>query len=151
MKKTIKESIIFIGIPASGKTTFYNERYSEYVHVNLDTIHTRNKEKNLICDCLQKGLSFVIDNTNPTAEGRAEYIQAAKANGYHVTGFYFRSSVAESLERNAKREGKAKVPDVAVKSVYKKMELPMYAEGFDELHYVNLKDDDFMVEPWKEE
>ncbi len=146
-----QEAVIFIGIPASGKTTFYNERYSRYVHVNMDTLHTRNKEKILISDCLRKGLSFVVDNTNPAIADREDYIQAARDNGYRVIGYYFKSSVTESLERNKMREGKAKVPDVAVKSVYKKIELPSYAEGFDELYYVNLNSDGFIVENWMEE
>ena len=102
--KKPKYAVIFIGIPASGKSTFYRERYSDYVHINLDTLHTRNKENILLDDCFRKGLSFVVDNTNPTVEDRAKYISTAKDKGYHIIGYYFRSSVFESLERNNLRE-----------------------------------------------
>ena len=43
-----KYCVIFIGLQASGKTTFYRERFSDLPHVNLDTLHTRNKERGLI-------------------------------------------------------------------------------------------------------
>ena len=114
MEKKIKEAVIFIGLQASGKSTFYNEYFKNYIHINLDTLHTRNKEKILLDDCIKKELSFVIDNTNPTAEDRERYIEFAKDNGYKLIGYYFQSSVSECLERNNLREGKAKVPDVAV-------------------------------------
>ena len=142
--------IIFIGLQASGKSTFYNEYFKNYIHINLDTLHTRNKEKILLDDCIKKELSFVIDNTNPTAEDRERYIEFAKDNGYKLIGYYFQSSVSECLERNNLREGKAKVPDVAVLGTYKKIELPSKTEGFDELYYVYIKDGKFSIEDWKE-
>ena len=75
----IKKAIIFTGIQASGKSTFYHRRWAkEYVHINLDTLHTRNKENLLLEDCLRKGYSFVVDNTNPTAADREKYILRAK-------------------------------------------------------------------------
>ncbi|MBQ9609681.1 MAG: AAA family ATPase [Lachnospiraceae bacterium] len=80
------------------------------------------KEKILLDDCLKKELPFVMDNTNPTAEDRERYIESAKDNGYKIIGYYFQSSVSECLERNNLREGKAKVPDVAVLGTYKKIE-----------------------------
>ncbi len=150
MEKKIKEAVIFIGLQASGKSTFYNEYFKNYIHINLDTLHTRNKEKILLDDCIKKELSFVIDNTNPTAEDRERYIEFAKDNGYKLIGYYFQSSVSECLERNILREGKAKVPDVAVLGTYKKIELPSKTEGFDELYYVYIKDGKFSIEDWKE-
>ena len=41
-------AIVFIGIQASGKSTFYREQFSRLVHINLDTLHTRNKENELL-------------------------------------------------------------------------------------------------------
>jgi len=149
--KKPKYAVIFIGIPASGKSTFYREQYSDYVHINLDTLHTRNKENILLDDCFRKGLSFVVDNTNPTVEDRAKYISTAKDKGYHIIGYYFRSSVFESLERNNLREGKAKVSDVAVKSIHSKTVLPTFSEGFDELYYVSIQNGQFIIAEWQEE
>ena len=73
----------------------------------------------------------MVDNTNPTKADRDRYITAAKMAGYTVIGYYFRSSIGESIERNALRSGKARVPDVAVASIHAKLELPEYGEGFD--------------------
>ena len=76
---------------------------------------------------------------------RERYITIARAAGYTVIGYYFRSSIGESLERNALRSGKARVPDVAVASIHAKLELPEYGEGFDELYYVRMSDDGFVI------
>ena len=35
---------IMIGIQGSGKSTFCNVHLSEFTRINLDTLHTRNKE-----------------------------------------------------------------------------------------------------------
>lgn len=145
-----KTAIIFIGIQASGKSTFYQERFEDYVHINLDTLHTRNKEKLLLQECVESGCSFVVDNTNPTREDREKYIHAAREHGYRVQGYYFQSSVSDCIARNQNREGKAKVPDQAVAATHRKLELPEYGEGFDELFYVRMEDGSFTVDEWKE-
>lgn len=66
-KYSEKQAIVFIGIQASGKTTFYEQMLAGrgYVHISLDILHTRNKEDLLLMECLENGRSFVIDNTNP--------------------------------------------------------------------------------------
>lgn len=127
-----KTAIIFIGIQASGKSTFYHERFKDYAHINLDTLHTRNKENILLQKCVESGRSFVVDNTNPTREGREKYIRAAKDNGYCIHGYYFHSSVSDCIARNQKREGKARIPDHAVAGTHRKLELPEYREGFND-------------------
>lgn len=145
-----KTAIIFIGIQASGKSTFYHEQFAGYVHINLDTLHTRNKEKLLLQECVESGYSFVVDNTNPTKADREKYIRAAKDYGYRIHGYYFQSSVSECIERNRKREGKARIPDRAVAGTHRKLELPEYGEGFDKLFYVCLKDGHFQTQEWIE-
>lgn len=79
-----KTAIIFIGIQASGKSTFYHEQFAAYTHINLDTLHTRNKENLLLQECVECGRSFVVDNTNPTKEDRQKYIRAAKDKLFYV-------------------------------------------------------------------
>ena len=145
-----KNAIIFIGIQASGKSTFYHERFEDYVHINLDTLHTRNKENILLQECVESGRSFVVDNTNPTREDREKYIRAAKDNGYCIHGYYFQSSVSDCIARNQKREGKARIPDHAVAGTHRKLELPEYREGFDELFYVRMEGGSFIVDKWNE-
>ena len=94
---------------------------------------------------------FVIDNTNPTRDERLHYIHAAKRSRFAVSGYYFQSKVADCLLRNGERSGMERVPDVAILSTAKKLELPSWAEGFDHLFYVRLEDGRFVVEEWKDE
>ena len=105
------KAVIFTGLQASGKTTFFKQYFeNEYVHVNLDTLKTRNKERLLLEECFEKNLKFVVDNTNPTRENRQRYISLAKEKGYKVIGYYFKSDINGCLKRNAIRNEK-NIPD----------------------------------------
>ncbi len=143
------KAVIFIGLQASGKTTFYRQMLWEYVHINLDTLHTRNKERLLLEECLRRGDSFVVDNTNPSKEDRARYIGAARAYNYRIEGYFFRSVLADCIERNRARTGKACVPDKAIACTSGRLELPSPQEGFDRLYFVRMEQGKFIVEPWK--
>ena len=147
----IKKAIILIGLPGSGKTTFYNEYFYDAVHINLDELHTRNKEMIAIRECLDSGKDLVIDNTNPTKVDRERYIPLAKENSYRIIGYYFSAKISDCIRRNSQREGKARVPDKAILAIYNKLEIPSYEEGFDELYYVMTGDNDFRIEEWKED
>ena len=82
---------------------------------------------------MDSGMRFVVDNTNTTREERSRYIPPAKASGFSVTGFYFRSSVEECLRRNDARLGTERVSVVAIRSAAKRLEQPTLDEGFDRL------------------
>ena len=140
-----------IGLPGSGKTTFYSEYFKDAVHINLDELHTRNKETIAIGECLESVKSFVIDNTNPAKADRKRYISLAKENGYRIVGYYFSAKISDCIRRNSQRQGKARVPDKAILAIYSKLEIPSYEEGFDELYYVTTDDDGFRIEEWKED
>lgn len=146
-----KQMILFTGIQASGKTTFYKLYFREYEHVSLDVLNTRNKERLAIESCLSQGRSFVVDNTNPERADREKYISLARANGYRIIGYYFQSGISDCIARNEMREGKAKVPRCAIAATSNKMELPDWSEGYDELYYVSIKDGQMTVEEWRTE
>ena len=147
------EAIILIGIQAAGKSTFYQQRFfATHIRLSLDMLKTRHREQLLLRACLEAKQPFVVDNTNPTRAERAVYINAAKAAGFSVTGYYFQAKPAEALARNALRSGKARVPDKGVLGTYKRLELPRYAEGFDQLFYVSINEhNEFVVEEWRDE
>lgn len=85
-------AIIFIGVLGSGKSTYYAQRFKkDFEHINLDTLKTRACESALLEHCLANGLSFVVDNTNPTQTDRLRYIERARAAGYRIVGYYFQS------------------------------------------------------------
>lgn len=144
------EAIVFIGLQGAGKSSFYKDRFfTTHMRISLDLVKTRNRERQFLDSCLATGQRFVIDNTNPTRQERAKYIEAAREARFRVTGYYFRSKVGECLPRNAGRE--EAVPDAAVLATAKKLEIPSMDEGFDELFYVRLTGDEFVAEEWSDE
>lgn len=151
------EMVILIGLQGSGKSTFYRQRFADtHALVSKDLFrNNRNparRQAQLIEEALQAGRSLVVDNTNPTAEVRAELMGLARAHGAKVLGYYFHAHVKQSLERNALREGRARVPDVAIYATMKKLVRPSYEEGFDQLYYVRAVGDmRFEVCDWSEE
>lgn len=147
------EAVILIGLQASGKSTFYRERFfNTHVRINLDMLKTRHRERRLMQVCLETQQPFVIDNTNPTREDRRPYIEAAKAARFRVVGYYLQSRVEECKGRNEGRPECQQVPLPGLLGTYKRLELPSLNEGFDELHYVKIGDDGrFLVERWSDE
>src|SRR6266566_5337812 len=147
----IQELVLFIGIQASGKSNFYRERFFRtHVRVNLDMLKTRHREDLLVTACLEGRTSFVVDNTNVTRDERARYILPARAAGFEVHGYFFQSRVADSLARNAERQGEERIPDVAILNASARLELPTLVEGFDLLRFVRLSAEGrFTVEEWK--
>lgn len=148
--KPTGQAIVFIGIQASGKTTFFNELLAchGYAHINLDTLHTRHKETLAIQECYAQRHSFVVDNTNPEKADRERYIPEARKHGYEVIGIFFQSVVRDCIARN---EGRAtKVPVKAIPCTQNKLQLPTYAEGFDKLYFVRIKGNEFEITDWKE-
>ncbi len=147
------ESVILIGVQGSGKSTFCKQRfYDTLIRINLDMLRTKNREKLILSACFESKQSFVIDKTNPTAEERSKYILQAKAHHFRVIGYYFQSKLEDALQRNSQRIGKAKIDERGVRAVYAKLELPTFAEGFDELYYVQIGEkNEFVVEKWKDE
>ncbi|HEY7094066.1 MAG TPA: ATP-binding protein [Ktedonobacterales bacterium] len=148
------ELTLLIGLQAAGKTTFYRQRLADgYTHISMDLLrnnpHLTRRQAQLIEQALQAGQPVVIDNTSPTVEVRAPLIALGKQYGYTIIGYYFLPDVAASLKRNAGREGKAKVPPVAIYATRKKLQPPSYAEGFAQLYSVRIVEDGaFRVEPW---
>ena len=85
-----------MGIQASGKSTFYHDRFSNtHLRINLDMLKTRHREKRLIETCLEISQRFVIDNTNPTVTDRERYIILLKNQGWKIIGYY---SVSQTHE-----------------------------------------------------
>ncbi|ODA33830.1 AAA family ATPase [Planctopirus hydrillae] len=143
------QAVIFMGLQASGKSSFYKEWFfATHVRISLDLLRTRNRERRLMSMCLETQQPFVIDNTNPTREERAKYIDSAKSAKFCVVGYYFRSQITECIARNQQRS--EPVPEIGILSTARKLELPTFEEGFDTLKYVRLTQAGFVVEEWNE-
>lgn len=135
------ECVILIGLPASGKTTFYRERFAAtHEIVSKDAMrHNRQpqrRQEELIDTALAAGRSIVVDNTNPTGADRAAIIASARRHGAEVAGYFFPTDAADALRRNRARAGRQRVPAVAIFATRKRLERPTYAEGFDRLYTV---------------
>jgi len=146
------EAVLMIGLPGSGKSSFYRERFfTTHVRISLDLLKTRYREQLFLQSCLESGQKFVIDNTNPTRSERAVYISSAKGKRFRVAGYYFQSQVADCQRRNGVRPESERVPDVAIFATAKKLELPNWDEGFDALSYVRITGSEFVVEDWQDD
>jgi predicted kinase len=150
------ELVLFIGLQASGKSTFYRTRFAAtHAHVSKDRFrHNRNRDRRqrqLIEESLRQGQSVVVDNTNPTAEERQNLIDLARVHGARVVGYYFESRVRDCLERNRGRQGSERVEDVAIFATIKRLQPPSRREGFDQLFHVRLAESGFEVSDWREE
>ena len=144
MKKTTAESntdikiaVIFVGMQGTGKTGFYERYFSDaYTHISLSELGSRQSERQVTSDCIYHGVSYVIDSQNLTREDRRRYFLRAKEAGYRIIGYYFPSTVEESLlraglsrDKNARRRQKKAI---------ERLEPPVYDEGFDEIYNVTI-------------
>lgn len=147
------QAIIFIGIQACGKSTFYHHEFGlTHVRINLDMLKTRHREQRMFETCLEIQQRLVIDNTNPTRLDRQRYIEPAKQHKFKIVGYYFESRIRDAIERNQKRPLDQQIPDKGIGGTAKRLELPNYSEGFDELYYVKLLPEmQFSVEKWQDE
>lgn len=143
-----QEVIIFVGLPASGKSTFARKHFvpAGYVHVNQDTLKTKEKCFKAASEAVAAGKSVVIDNTNPEPATRAAYIELAKAKGIPVRCFHFQTPEELTHHLNLYREkvhGVPHVPGVAYNTCKKKMVEPAAAEGYADIikvHFVPVFD-----------
>lgn len=136
------EAVIFVGIQASGKTTFYKEVFFRtHLRINLDMLKTRHRESVILEACIHAKQRFVVDNTNAQRIERQKYIIPARKAGFKVIGYYFDSDINDSLKRNAQRTGKEMVPELGVRGTYSRMESPVVYEGFDQLYRVLIEKD----------
>jgi predicted kinase len=146
------ELLLFIGGQASGKSTFYHQRFRDtHLRINLDMLRTRHREAILLEAGLRMKQPLVVDNTNPTIEDRARYIASAKAAGFRVVGYYFALRLETALQRNVQRAGRQCIPEKGVRATYRRLQRPTWAEGFDALHAVRaVGGEQFIVEGWRD-
>jgi predicted kinase len=134
---------VLMGLPAAGKTTFYRRYFAAtHRHISKDlwpnVRHKEQRQQQALADAFAAGDSVVVDNTNPSAADRARIITMARASGAQVVGYFFDVTTREAVARNADRQGRARVPDVAIFTTAKRLEPPKLSEGFDQLFRVTL-------------
>lgn len=135
--------VILVGLPGSGKSTFYRERFAAtHALVSKDLLKSARRparrQEALIADGLASGRDVVVDNTNARVQDRAALIALARAHGARVVAYFFRTTPGECLARNRLREGAARVPNAAIFIIDKRLQPPTLAEGLDALYDVTL-------------
>lgn len=135
------ELIVFVGLPGSGKTTYYRAHFAAtHAHVSKDLMpnapRREDRQAREIDAALGGGKSVVVDNTNPSAEVRAPLVALGRRHGARIVAVYFETDVRTAIMRNRQREGRARVPDVAIFATKKKLMPPTLQEGFDDVRVV---------------
>jgi predicted kinase len=146
------EVIIFCGLQASGKSTFYHEHFSTtHLLISKDLLRANRQPERRQAELIQMALeaqhSVVIDNTNPTPLVRAALIEQARAYHAHIIGYSFAASVPQALTHNQQRTGKARVPAVAIYSTAARLVPPTYNEGFNRLYCVHIATNTLLTTP----
>lgn len=131
-----------IGVALSGKTTYRKANFDHEVIALSYFDNNRKKEIEHIKDCLRKGKSVIIDDTNLTREIRKQHIDLAKKYHAKVIGIFMNTSIGLLQQRRMRRN--EQFPLVAINKQLKELETPTKDEGFDVLvvkkDYIQPKD-----------
>ena len=143
MEKTSQgpDCVILVGLPGAGKSTFARAQFPDHVYVSKDAFPPGASNKQARQDAavraaLAAGRPVIVDNTSVTPAERAAIIGVAREFGARIVGYYLEVSTRDAIARNERREGRARVPKVAIFTAAKRLVPPSIDEGFDELHVV---------------
>lgn len=139
------EIVLFIGPPASGKTSFYRRHFSNYEHLNQDTLKTRDACVKAARLAALQGRPMVVDNQNRDAATRAVWVKLAKELKLPIRAFHFTLPVELAEHNNLYRalhgppsEPKRNVvPKIAFGQFRSSYDVPQVKEGFEEIRAVN--------------
>jgi predicted kinase len=145
-KQIMRELVILIGFPGSGKTTYGREKFPGHIRISLYELTNMvggNKKlaRKLEMKCIEKsldmGFDVVVDRANLSGRRRKKLIKFAREKNARVTGIWF--DVPEKIwqERNSKRafieDMSPRVPDYKIEEMKKQFEVPSMEDGYDEL------------------
>ena len=148
---SVSACVILIGLPASGKTTFYQQPLRRHPpHISKDLWPTTsNKDGGRRSYCrgaVTPGFQSSSTTPIPRLPIGAGYHDRAR-NTVRVCRLLLHRHTREALGRNRGREGKARVPDVAIFTRANAWRT-LLEEGFDELYAVAIESGgDFSVQP----
>ncbi len=143
--------VLTIGLPGSGKTTWYKRRgvtplSSDMLRNILFDDITEQRYQGLVFSTLRSLLRArliakmpwnYVDATNLSAHERRQWIKMAKSFGYEVQAVFFDVPLAVCLERNSKRD--RQVTDEVMHKMAERLRPPVFKEGFDKITVVRVK------------
>lgn len=137
---------IYCGIPGSGKSYFAKNVQSKVHYISRDEIRFNMIEENeeyfskekavfklfstSIAKVLEKGQDVIADATHISKASRAKLIKAIDGyfSEYKIACIVFDTPFEVCCERNAAREGRARVPDEVMRRFRAGWELPEMEE-----------------------
>ena len=143
--------VLTIGLPGSGKTTWYKRRgvtplSSDLLRSLLFDDITEQRYQGLVFSTLRSLLRArliakmpwnYVDATNLSPHERKQWIKMAKSFGYEVQAVFFDVPLAVCLERNAKRD--RQVSDEVMHKMAERLKPPTFKEGFEKITVVRVK------------
>jgi len=153
----MKTAYILVGVPAAGKSTWYetfpDEPPSVYVSTDMFVEAEAKRQgktynevfqdymptavelmTNLVREATRLEMNVVWDQTSVSVKSRKRKFQMLR--GYKMIAVVFTTPEPEELvKRLASRPGK-NIPDHVVKSMIEGFEMPTLEEGFDEIRLI---------------
>jgi predicted kinase len=143
--------VLAIGLPGSGKTTWYKRRgvtplSSDLLRSLLFDDITEQRYQGLVFSTLRSLLRArliakmpwnYVDATNLSPHERKQWIKMAKSFGYEVQAVFFDVPLAVCLERNSKRD--RQVTDEVMHKMAERLKPPTFKEGFEKITVVRVK------------
>ena len=125
--KSAQELVIVVGYPGAGKSTLAHNLFAP----NGYTVISGARPLPRTNAALKTGASVVVDATNPSRQGRKEYVRLANAHRLAVRCVYFAEHRTKAMSRNRLRA--EPVPDVAYDVYDSRFDEPLVSEGFVEV------------------
>ena len=134
--------IIFCGLSASGKTSFFRNHLKKlnYFYISRDEMKTMDKCHKMCETQLKSKQNCVIDNTNVDLSGRKRWVEICHKYCAVPLLFHFDITVEQSLHNNKFRRVvgvNSPVTDLVIRSQNKNFIKPTLSEGFESIFKIN--------------